>query len=193
MDLDKLIADMEAQKVTTKTASENAAPSTDTRLQEALATALEKTAAVAPAPVSADDPVMNLMKMATQLAGAEKESELAHANLCGQAFVDGMLAKAAMYDAQVKTAMAQQTLPPVAYYSENATTLKTAAEQGYNDALLKVAAEQGYADAQQKIAEAQFEDGFNTQVKEIHDLACGEFMKGAAETEVLLNAIRAQQ
>jgi hypothetical protein len=44
----------------------------------------------------------------------------------------------------------------------------------------------------QKVADAQYEQGFNEQVQEIHNLACGEFLKGAAETEILLNAARGQ-
>lgn len=197
MDLDKVIAQLEAQDLQ-KTAS--APLSVDARLQSVLAETLEKTAASVAPPTAAEDPVMGLMKMASELAGTEKESELAFANLLGQAFADGSIAKFAAYDAQVKIAMSQQVNEDQDEY-----LYKSAAEQGYadavsimqsnyqDDAVIKTAAEQGYYDATQKIAEAQYEAGYNEQVNQIHKLACGEFFKGAAETEMLLNAVRAGQ
>lgn len=204
MDLDKVIAQLESQD-RQKTAS--APLSVDARLQSVLAETLEKTAASVTPPSAADDPVAGLMKMASELAGVEKESELALANMLGQAFADGAIAKFASYDAQVKIAMAQQENAGQEEY-----LLKSAADQGYADAmqmvqqaqqdklagmddesLVKMAAEQGYSDAMQKIAEVQYEDGYNTQVQEIHKVACQEFLRGAAETEMLLNSVRAAQ
>jgi hypothetical protein len=206
MDLEKVIAQLEAQDLQ-KTAAAAPAQSVDARLQSVLADTLEKTAASVTPPSAADDPVAGLMKMASELAGAEKETELALANMLGQAFADGAIAKFASYDAQVKIAMAQQEGAAHEEY-----LLKSAAEWGYADAvqavqqaqqdklagmddesLVKMAAEQGYNDAMQKIAEAQYEDGYNSQVQEIHKVACAEFLRGAAETEVLLNAVRAAQ
>lgn len=201
MDLEKMIAQLEAQDQA-KTAAAAPAPTVDERLQGALAETLEKTAAGVTPPAAADDPVAGLMKMASELAGAEKEAELALANMLGQAFADGAIAKFASYDAQAKIALAQQ--------EQDASLLKSAAEKGYTDAaqmiqqaqqdklagmddeaIIKTAAEQGYHDAMQKIADAQYEQGFNEQVAEIHKLACQEFLKGAAETEVLMNQVRA--
>jgi hypothetical protein len=200
MDLEKVIAQLEAQDQQ-KTAALAPPPSVDARLQGALAATLEKTAASVTPPAAADDPVAGLMKMASELAGAEKEAELALANMLGQAFADGAIAKFASYDAQVKIAMSQQ--PAAAGTSEE--LLQKAAEYGYNlavqqmqgqqgspDAALKQAAEQGYNAAMKKVADAQFEQGFNEQVNQIHSVACGEFLKGAAETEMLINAARAQ-
>jgi len=46
---------------------------------------------------------------------------------------------------------------------------------------------------QAKLANDQYAQGFNEQVEQIHALACSEFLKGAAETEILLNEVRAQQ
>jgi hypothetical protein len=204
MDLSNVIAQLEAQDHQ-KTAA--APTSVDARLQSVLAETLEKSAASVTPPSAQDDPVPGLMKMASQLAGAEQETELALANMMGQAFADGAIAKFAAYDAQVKIAMAQQENS-----SQDEYLLKSAASQGYADAIelaqqaynekvsstndeyiVKQAAEQGYSDAMQKVAEAQYEEGFNTQVNEIHKIACGEFLKGAAETEMLLNAVRAAQ
>lgn len=197
MDLSNVIAQLEAQEQQ-KTASDS--PSVEARLQSVLADTLEKTAASATPVPEADDPVAGLMKQASQLAGAEQETELALANMLGQAFADGAIAKFAAYDAQVKIAMAQE--------EADSSLLKSAASQGYADAvsllkqaqnensdeaILKQAAEQGYNDAAEKIAEAQYTEGFNAQVNEIHKIACGEFLKGAAETELLLNAARAAQ
>lgn len=204
MDLDKVIAQLESQD-RQKTAS--APLSVDARLQSVLAETLEKTAASVTPPSAVEDPVAGLMKMASELAGVEKESELALANMLGQAFADGAIAKFASYDAQVKIAMAQQENDGQEEY-----LLKSAADQGYADAmqmvqqaqqdklagmddesLVKMAAEQGYSDAMQKIAEVQYEDGYNNQVQEIHKVACQEFLRGAAETEMLLNSVRAAQ
>lgn len=203
MDLSTVIAQLEAQDQTKTAAAPS--PTVEARLQGALAATLEKTAASATPPTASDDPVAGLMKMASELAGSEKEAELALANLLGQAFADGALAKFAAYDAQVKIAMAQQDET-----GEIEVLAKTAAEQGYNDvmslavaeqqekvagmddeSLVKVAAEKGYNDVIEKVAEAQFEQGFNEQVSQIHKVACGEFLKGAAETEMLLNQVRA--
>jgi hypothetical protein len=204
MDLAKVIEQLEAQDLQ-KTAAAVAPPSVEARLQGALAATLEKTAASVTPPSGSDDPVQGLMKMASELAGSEKEAELALANMLGQAFADGALAKFAAYDAHVKIAMAQEIES-----NQDETLVKSAAEQGYSDvmtlaaqveqekiaglddeSLVKVAAEQGYNDVMEKVAEAQFEHGFNEQVGEIHTVACGEFLKGAAETEVLLNNVRA--
>jgi hypothetical protein len=204
MNLDNVIEQLEARG-TQKTAAIETNPSVDARLQGALAATLEKTAANVTPPTAADDPVQGLMKMATELAGVEKEAELAMANMLGQAFADGAIAKFAAYDASVKIAMAQQ-----APADNDSALIKAAAEQGYADvmtlaqtkmahnsqtgndsALIKAAAEQGYADAMNKVAEAQYEHGFNEQVAEIHKVACGEFLKGAAETEILLNSLQA--
>jgi hypothetical protein len=203
MDLQQVITQLEAQDPQ-KTAALAPPPSVDARLQGVLADTLEKTAASVTPPAATDDPVAGLMKMASELAGAEKEAELALANMLGQAFADGAIAKFAAYDAQVKIAMVQQQND-----GEAEMLVKAAAEKGYadvmglasqaeqekiagmdNDALVKVAAEKGYSDAMEKVAEAQFEQGFNEQVEQIHNVACGEFMKGAAETEMLLNQVR---
>lgn len=204
MDLQQVIAQLEAQDQI-KTAAAAPSLSVEARLQGALAETLEKTAASVQPQIAADDPVAGLMKMASELAGSEKEAELALANMLGQAFADGAIAKFAAYDAQVKIAMAQQASP-----DDIAAIQKEAAEYGYaqaiaevqqvrqggfgeaeDDTLVKAAAEMGYNDAMEKVATAQFEEGFNAEVANIHSAACGEFLKGAAETEILLNEVRA--
>lgn len=201
MDLQQVIAQLEAQDQT-KTAAAVPPASVEARLQGALAETLEKTAASVNPPTAADDPVAGLMKMASELAGSEKEAELALANMLGQAFADGALAKFAAYDAQVKIAMAQQSsgeptedlLKQAAEYGYNLAVQQMQEQQGSsNDLLMKQAAEAGYNAVVEKVAASQFEDGFNTEVANIHKVACGEFLKGAAETEMLLNAVNAAQ
>lgn len=201
MDLQQVIAQLEAQDQT-KTAAAVPLASVEARLQGALADTLEKTAASVTPPTATDDPVAGLMKMASELAGSEKEAELALANMLGQAFADGALAKFAAYDAQVKIAMSQQSsgeptedlLKQAAEYGYNLAVQQMQEQQGSsNDLLMKKAAEAGYNAVVEKVAASQFEDGFNTEVANIHTVACGEFLKGAAETEMLLNAVNAAQ
>lgn len=202
MDLNSIIDQLESQ---TKTASVSptSAPSVDNRLQGALASALEKTAAqaVADNQVSASDPVAGLMKMASELAGAERDTELALANMAGQAFADGAIAKFAAWDASVKTAAYEATQA-----NDIQQLVKSASECGYNDVLalaaanqektagvteyeLQKVAEQGYNTVMEKAA-ADYQQGYTQQLSEIHDLASREFLKGAAETEVLLQHVR---
>jgi len=180
MDLQDVIKNMEAgSEGQVKSAQAQVAPATQ---QQNLDAALEK-AAGNTAPVAQPvDAVESLMKTANELAGAEKEAELAHAALCGQAFADGAISKFAQYDAQAQQAgvvkqAAQAEFALVAAQSE--------------DALIKAAAEQGYADAQEKIA-TEYKAGHDAVMQQVHDSAASEFLKGAAEVEVMV-AIAQQQ
>ena len=76
---------------------------------------------------------------------------------------------------------------------EQADLIKVAQEAGREDLLVKAAAEQGYKDAQEKIAETQYAQGEEDALKEVHDLAAGEFLKGAQEVQVLVEKARQQQ
>jgi len=201
MELDAVIKAMEANDGQTKTAAEQpAAPVENTQLDAAL----EKAAG---APAQEIDAVDVLMKTANELAGTEKEADISHAALCGQAFADGAIAKLAAYDAQVqraaleeeKVAMAQGYQQPVAYpeepkyYPEQGMS-KVAAEsmEFSDDEVVKLAADAGYQATLEKVAE-DYNAGHDAALQEVHDTAATEFLKGAAETETLLNMIEQQQ
>ena len=192
MDLESILNQMETQGQD-KTAGE-LPQNVDAKLQSALVDAVQKTAAtVAPAPkVAAASPVDDLMKIAETLAGTEKEAELAHAALLGNMFGEAAIAKFAAYDAQVKIAMSKEAATPdeallkeaVAYGYNLAQQEKTAAS---DDDLLKLAAQKGYEDTQEKIAREQYAAGHDQGLQDIHTAAMTEFMKGAAEVEMLVN------
>lgn len=208
MDLEQVLKQMQgsAQEKTASTSPQT----TDAKLQGALAAAVEKTAAaVTPAPATAGDPIQDLLKVAETIAGSEKEAELAHAAMLGTMFAEAAVAKFAAFDAQVKIAAAQEAQTQRSA-APNEQLLKAAAEAGYREAmqqvaaaqeqekmagasddeLVKMAAEQGYQDTMEKIAVEQYKAGHDTAMQEVHQVAMGEFLKGAAETEMLLNALQ---
>lgn len=170
MDLDAIISAMEANEGHTKSAA--AAPTTPSIDQSILNAALEKAAGAPSAPVAETDAVQALLKTANELAGTEKEAEISHAAICGQAFADGAIAKFASYDAQV----AQAGVAPMAKHAEN------------HDAELQAAAEYGYKLAHDKMAE-DYNAGHNEALQQVHDVAANEFIKGASEVEVMVQLI----
>lgn len=115
---------------------------------------------------SDSDAVEALMKIASDLAGAEKEAEAAQAYLCGAAFADGAIAKFAAYDAAVKEAAANESVAllkeekerlakvagtgtteiPQAHTS-NEAIYKQARAEVEQEFIAKQAAEAGYMDA----------------------------------------------
>ncbi len=266
MDLDQVLEEMQANETQTKVASAPAAIPAER--SDALLHALEKTAQAPVQPVGAGgDVVDDLVKMASELAGTEKEAEVAHASLLGQAFADAAISKFASYEAQATQELAyaeQQKIAAAPYYDDgdyatdeelekvavlgygDAYALaeaemekeaasyedeedyeelqKIAAEVGYADAanlvqaemekeagyddeaaeidyfvktasdddVIKVASEAGYSDTIEKIAE-DYQEGHDEALQEVHDVAMGEFLKGAAETESIINAIQSAQ
>jgi len=218
MDLETVMKQMEAEQEKVAQATPAQAPAPNEA--NALAHALEKAATAVPqAPSNGGDAVAALQSVAEKLAEQEREADIAHANLCGQAFADGAINKFAAYDAMAKMAAAQQPqieaipggysqkeaqvqdvddldfdtmLKVAAAQGDDETLVKVAAEQGYTETMVKVAAEQGYADTMEKAA-ADYNAGAEHALSEVHSLASGEFLKGAAETEMLINHWRAQQ
>ena len=150
-----------------KSASAPAAPANQ---QQSLDAALEKAAGAPPVQAEPVDAVAALMKTANELAGTEKEAEISHAAICGQAFADGAIAKFAAYDAQVQQA---------------GVSKEASAEPQVDDELIKAAAEQGYKEAQEKLA-GEYQAGHNEALQQVHDMAASEFIKGAAEVEVMV-------
>jgi hypothetical protein len=235
MELEAVIKSMEANDGHVKSAAaQTPAVADNTNLKAAL----EK-AAGTPARAQEVDAVQVLMKTASELAGTEKEAEVAHAALCGQAFADGAIAKLAAYDAQVQQVALQEA--KVASYAappqmeapmepmskiaaatvdvEDQDIAKFAAEAGYehtmklleqekqasgmskfaestmgmsDDEIVKLAAEAGYQDTLEKLA-ADYNAGHDDALQQVHDVAATEFLKGAAETEAMLNIIEQQQ
>ena len=219
MNLDQVIKDMEASSGLEK---EAAAPNTEADLTAAL----EKAATAPVAETSADsgNVVESLMKMATQMAGTEKEAEVAHMALCGQAFADAAVSRLEQWEGQAKNAMAQAPQAQAQPEINEEELVKAAAEFGYketmekvaaaqqkaetadpeaeklaeavsrmsDDELVKVAAEAGYQETLEKVA-ADFKAGEDQALQEVHDTAATEFLKGAAETEKMLNFVQQQQ
>jgi len=229
MNLDEVIKSMERDTGIEKTASQNV-PNAASQLTAAL----EKAAHVSrpSGSIPEGEVVGSLLKMANQLAGTEKDAELSHMALCGQAFADAAITRFATYeqmaqpyvktaspeavsdDVLVKTAAEigyQEIMQKTAETASNQTheneLVKQSAEIGYNevmhiaaqknmektseDELVKIAAETGYQETLEKAA-ADYQAGQDQALQEVHDLASAEFLKGAAETEIFLNNLRAQ-
>ena len=184
MELDKVISQMEANEGQQKTAAET--PAADPVEYTELSAALEK-AAGAPEPEGEEaDAVAILMKQANELAGTEKEADIAHAALCGQAFADGAIAKFAAYDAQTRQMSTPEPAPA------NPMSKVAAATEGMPDEeVVKVAANAGYQVTLEKLA-ADYNAGHDAALQDVHDQASAEFLKGAAEAEILVNVAQQQ-
>lgn len=171
--LNEIIRQMEDSEGQTKSA---AAPeeAPDVKLNKAL----EKAAGTANRTAAQDssvDAVDVLFKTANALAGTEKEAEVAHAALCGQAFADGAIAKFAAYDAQMQTVK----------------TAGMSTQDMSDEALVKAAAEAGYQETLEKLS-AEYQAGHDAALQDVHDQAATEFLKGAAEVEVMVNLVQQQ-
>jgi len=172
MELDAVIKAMESRDEgqTKSAAAENTSR---------FAAAVEKAASAPSQSVADVDAVQALLKTANELAGTEKEAEISHAALCGQAFADGAIAKFAAYDTQVQKANMVQGAPHMAKVSED------------HEAQLQAAAEYGYKLAHDKMAE-EYNAGHSEALQQVHQIAAAEFIKGAAEVTVLVDLLRQQ-
>jgi len=151
MELDAVIKAMEANDGQTKTAA--AVPVGKSQLNAAL----EKAAGV---PVAQVDAVDVLMKTANELAGTEKEADISHAALCGQAFADGAIAKLAAYDVQVQRAALEEekvamAFQPVQTPGAGMSKIAAASMEFSDDDVVKIASEVGYAATQDLMAQDQ--------------------------------------
>lgn len=210
MEFGKLIESIQASD-TEKTA---AAPAAETDASKALEAALEKVAASAPLQTGhAADPVEDLMKIAADLAGTEKEAELQHAALLGHAFADAAIGTWAAYDAelskhaseeavgvneQVKQAALQGYYDTVAALNAGVPQEKVAADGDEIKQLVKQAQAQGYSredvytalnELNTKTASEQFVIGQQAAVDEVYATAYNEFMKGAAVAATVIQAV----
>lgn len=186
MKIDRILAGIREAQASEKQASEApaAAPAAEktasvsstalvAALNEALAST-EKTASAAPVASPTDD----VMKVAQEIANAEKEAALKEAQILGAAFADSAIAR---LDEWNKTA---------AEMLVNGGTEKVSSSQ------LEEAALMGYKQAQadlEKEAEESYVKGYNDTVEAIHKTAAVEFLKAAAITEQIIAAAGGQR
>ena len=191
MKIDRILAGIRESQAAEKQASETtAAPvaektaSTQTALVSALNEALApKDTKVASAPEAS--PVDDVMKVAQELAGAEKEAALKEAQILGAAFADAAVARLGDWS---KTAAAMVAAAPVQAIPGNADFGKFAQQ---NPELVKQAAQIGYETAKadlEKQAEDSYVQGYNDTVETIHKTAALEFLKAAAVTAQIIEA-----
>jgi hypothetical protein len=204
--LDDIIQKMEASGDTSKTASATPAPNAGLLGSTELQAALEKAASAdaPPADPVASDPVEGLMTMAAKLASAEQDANVAEAHMLGAAIADGFLSKMAATEQAVKEAQVTPFTPTFATPQPSAAYVpavdpeieKVAAHLSHLDdvSLQKVASSAGYQAVMEKAAE-DFREGHDAALQEVANGAYYEFLKGASETEVLLqrHAARASQ
>lgn len=170
----------------------------------------------APAPVTTPaqpaDAVDSILKIAADLSGAEKQAELAHAKLAGQIMMDAALARLAQYEgAALKTASAAgysekdvEEATRIGYQAGLEAGIKQASEQASSgldklaaaaevlsvEDLVKYAEQEGLLPELEKLAEAAYESGCSDAHEKIAEDAQMEFLKGAAETEILIDMFR---
>lgn len=172
-----------------------------------------------------DNAVNTLLKVAMDLSGAEKQAELAHAALMGQAVADAAIARFSTYQnemAKVASVSGGYTESDVeeatrigyqagveagikhasemgsgnaeqekvaAYFAQGETKLAAAAEVLSTEDLLKFAEQEGLTPVLEKMAE-EYEAGYKQAEAEITELARTEFLKGAAETEIMIDLLK---
>ena len=89
----------------TKEASDN---TTVADLGDSLRQSLDNASGLTKEAGEQTDVLSEVLKVAENLAGMDKEAELRHAEMMGAAFADAAISRFASYDAQVKVAEAQQ-------------------------------------------------------------------------------------
>lgn len=197
MKIDRILAGIRESQAAEKQAGEApvAAPApapTEKTSAPALVNALhevlkggEKTASEAPA----KSPVDDVMKVAQDLAAAEKDAAVKEAQILGAAFADSAIARLNEWN---KTAaemlVAAPAQAPVQAVPGNSDFGKFAAD---NQALVQQAAKLGYEQAKaelEKQAEESYVQGYNDTVETIHKTAAIEFLKAASVTAEIIKA-----
>lgn len=180
MKIEKILASIRAEKpeATAKPEEKTAAEKPVTAAPaQALAAAVaaaapEKTAAEKPTA----SPAQDIAKIASELAAADKVAAEKEAELLGQAWARGALAEFATWQKAAQEMLAAAPAPAV------------------NEAALKQAAEVGYLQAREeleKAAAAEYDRGWNDTVEAIYKTAGEEFLKAAAVTGQLIDAVQA--
>lgn len=184
MRLDKILENIKAAdsavSSSDKVASDKSgvAASTRDQLLAALnsATADTKTASVH------NNPVDDLMKIASDVAATEQEMAIKEAQLLGRAFADAVVSRVGEWQsAAVKTASANAESGFDKFASENVELVKQAAELGYRQTKEHL----------EKVAAAEYDRGYNDTMAEVQKLAAVEFAKAANVTGQILDAIAA--
>ena len=174
MELQQILNQLEGSTGDTEKIASVADPA-EARLQEALGEVLNETTEKTAQHRSTQTPVEGLMKQAEMISGAEKQAEIEHAKMLGMAFADSAIQKWAAYDAMIKKEASMNTGEAELDYA-----IKTAAAQGYADT-------SSILDSyQEKTAEEEYAEGQQAALEELQKVAAGEFMKGAAETNILI-------
>ena len=174
-------------------ATEKAAAAADTgdRLKAALKEATAPTAPAAEKKASTGSPVADLMKTASEVAGAEHEALLKEAQFYGAAVCDGFMARLSQYNESAEKIAAQQPQQKTAAASSSSEPFEKFAAE--NPQLVKEAAELGYGTAMgqiEKLAEVAYSKGYNEAVSTIYKCAHASFVNGFEDTLRLVQEIR---
>ena len=192
MKIDRILAGIRESQAAEKQASETPAAavaektaSTHSALVTALNEALAPKEKVASEAKPSASPVDDVMKVAQELAGAEKEAALKEAQILGAAFADAAVARMSEWN---KTAQQMVAAAPSAPVVASADFNKFAQQ---NPELVQQAAKLGYEQAKvdlEKQAEDSYVQGYNDTVETIHKTAALEFLKAAAVTAQIIEA-----
>jgi len=188
MKIDRILAGIRESQSAEKQASETPAPvadktaSTHSALVSALNDALSTREKAASETVAAS-PVDDVMKVAAEMAGAEKEAAIKEAQLLGAAFADSAMARISEWNKtaaqMVAAAPAQYSTPDFDRFAQtNPELVKQAAQLGYDTAKADL----------EKQAEDSYVQGYNDTVETIHKTAALEFLKAAAITAQIIQA-----
>lgn len=198
MKIDRILAGIRESQAAEKQASETPVPaatqaaektaSNQNALVSAMHDALSGTEKAASEKTPAASPVDDVMKVAADMASAEKEAALKEAQILGAAFADAAVARLSEWN---KTAAAMlQSVPAVQAIPGNADFGKFAQQ---NPELVKQAAQLGYEKAKadlEKQAEDSYVQGYNDTVEAIHKTASLEFLKAASVTAQIIESTR---
>lgn len=133
-----------------------------------------------------DAPTENLLKLAQDISAAEEDALAKQAALYGAAMCDGFMTRFAQYEdaandvAPMKTASAAQPESFEKFAQENPELVKEAVDLGYRQTM----------DHLVKTAQAEYEQGYNDTMHEVHKLA-SECYKAGAYT--INNVLRSMQ
>jgi hypothetical protein len=133
---------------------------------------------------------------------AQFQAQMPVAPIAPAAPVDGEVDNAIKLAAEIGYSDAKEAVAETVFTEKLASAsssyekdelIKIAAQAGREDLLIKSAAEKGYQDTQVKIAEAQYTQGENDALREVHKVASDEFLKGAQEANILIAKARQSQ
>jgi hypothetical protein len=186
MRLDTILQNIQsAQSASEKVASEKAAaPVSRDVLAASLNAALSGTTKVA-SETATRAPVDDLMKIANEVAATEQQMAVKEAQLLGRIFADAVVSRVGEWDdAATKVAHEAPSISGLdKFASENPDLIKEAAQQGYAETVAHL----------EKVAAEDFDRGYTDMMTTVHTKAAEEFLKAAAVTNNVLQAIAAQQ